>query len=116
MQCGVWRNDWRTAALAIAQIAGDEQFDHATLADELHALCPAGDHATQRKFNCLASTVGAIKNLALIEPAVVVHLHGVAGLGICTRAFTQNAVLQARRCGHKCFGRVGVNFSGAGGE
>ena len=33
------------AAGTVAKFARDEQFDHATLTDQLHALGPAGDHA-----------------------------------------------------------------------
>jgi hypothetical protein len=70
----------------------------------------------ETKLDRLAPLVGAVEHLPAVEPAVVVDLHRVGGLGIGTGALAEHAVLQARRRGRKSLRGVGIELAGAGGE
>ena len=43
--------------------------DHAPFAHELHSLRPTGNHLVEREVDRLAALVGAIEDLAVVEPA-----------------------------------------------
>ena len=116
VELGVGRNHRRSAAGTVAQFAGDQKFDHAAVAHQLHPFGPSWDHTTEWKFDRFASLVRAVKNLAVVEPAVVVHFHGVGGFGAGTRAFAKHAVLQTGRRGGKYSRSIGVDLAGTGGE
>src|SRR5438876_5921744 len=61
-----------------------------------HALVPALDHATtpEEKDQRLPSIMRGVKLLSALEPARVVHAHGVARLGLGARALEDLDVLE----------------------
>src|SRR5438105_7183469 len=63
-----------------------------------HALVPALDHATtpEEKDQRLPSIMRGVELLSALEPARVVHAHGVARLGLGARALEDLDVLEAR--------------------
>jgi hypothetical protein len=82
-QGGAGRDHPAGPAIAVAQMRGDDQL---ALASHLHrddAFVPALDHAAlaHRELERAAAVHRAVELLAALEPAGVVHAHGVAGLG-----------------------------------
>src|SRR6187551_1387389 len=81
-QGGAGRDHPAGPAIAVAQMRGDDQL---ALASHLHrddAFVPALDHAAlaHRELERAAAVHRAVELLAALEPAGVVHAHGVAGL------------------------------------
>src|SRR5436190_7072354 len=99
------------APLAISQVRRNRQLDHSALADQLHPFRPAGDHAVQRKRNRLAAAVRAVKDLAVVQPAVIVDVDLVRGLWLSAGAVAKNPVLQARARFGERLRSVGIDFS-----
>src|SRR5437870_12417489 len=76
--------------------------DALALAADAHradALVPALDDAatSEGKHDRLAAIVGRVELLAALEPARVVHLHRVAGLGSRARALDEIHVAESGR-------------------
>src|SRR6478735_6058516 len=65
---------------SVAELGGDFEFDHAALADLLHAFSPAGDHPVEGEGDRLAAVVGAVEDFFAVEPAVVVDFDRLRGL------------------------------------
>src|SRR5713226_6629362 len=92
-------NHGARAAIAVSQMGGDDQLP---LAADLHGddtLVPALDDAPRahRELERGAAIHRAVELGPALEPARIVHAHGVTGLGPGAPAFHQVHVAQPRR-------------------
>ena len=113
----VRRNRPRHTAAAVSEIGRADQFCPAAHLDSLHTFSPAGNYAAQRKRRRLLATERAVKFLAVGERAAVMHLDGVARLGLGTGALVENGDFESRcSLGRLCMSRPGAGQeSGDGG-
>lgn len=90
----------RGALLAVAELGRDPQLELAADRHQRDAFLPARHHRAEREHRRLVAIVGAVEGLAVEGGALVVHAHGVGGLGLGALALADDLVLQARSGGH----------------
>ncbi len=69
------------AVLAVSQVRGTLEFELVADFHELESLDPAGDNPGEGKADGLPAFNGAVKNGAVQQCAVVMHLYDVRRLG-----------------------------------
>src|SRR5438105_14902752 len=97
-QLRVGRNGAAGAAFAIAEFRRDDKLPLAADLHPGHAFVPAFDDParTQGERERPAAILAAVEFGPVLEPTGVVHLDGVAGLGLVAVADLQFFVIQAR--------------------
>src|SRR6266446_6324168 len=96
---GARRNDVAGAAIAVAQVRGDDELALAAHLHGGHALVPALDDAAlaDGEGERLSAVHRAVELLAALEPARVMHAHRFARLGPGARALDEVDVLEPGR-------------------
>ena len=97
---------WNPAGgfVAVSQFGRKHHFDHAALADILHALGPSGHDVGQRERDRLGAIVGLVKRSSVVQPTAVVHGDFRRRGRFGSVAASQNSILQSR-LGLRKFGR-----------
>ena len=110
---GAVRRDSRAGAVrAVGEVRRDDEFKFVADLHELQAFGPTGNDLVQRKGGRLAARDGAVEHGAIEQFALVMHGHGVGGLGRNRAgAMLQDQILQAAGGG----GQVGIGDGRSGG-